>query len=457
MTDQNQTPRVFISYRRGGGAEIARLIEGFLDTHGLSVFLDVDSLGGGHFDEQILRQIKERDVFILICSPGCFDRCSDPGDWVRRELEHGISLDKRIVPVTIAGFSWPRSEDLPESIRAITRQNAFEYTHNHWKRTRDSLLKMIGLEARRPTESLPRDDSISGRTTQLDLDDAVRIRLRQAEKLLYSEFKVDEAHAIIQPLYDVYARRDQSLWRLFMTSLTEFDPDGALQLFESLDVDEPAAYLHRIEIKARQGPRGLDEAVKLIKLAQQKFPDAQDWSMMQAECHMEEFRQARDPVWLELADKCLRHDRMPDEWLWVKAKLDYLQNRDRDALNRLKEKLIPGTLPYYRVVRAQKYLQVGSMKLIMRGEDYPCRSGDVIGRHGTVATGVMSVINTLSRRHAQVVLRAGQWHIKVLATTNASTLNGKPIEAGRFYPLGLEQTVRLSTQCEFELRTTISH
>lgn len=161
MTDQNQTPRVFISYRRGGGAEIARLIEGFLDTHGLSVFLDVDSLGGGHFDEQILRQIKERDVFILICSPGCFDRCSDPGDWVRRELEHGISLDKRIVPVTIEGFSWPRPEDLPESIRAITRQNAFEYTHLHWKQTRGSLLKMIGLESRRPTESLPRDDSIS--------------------------------------------------------------------------------------------------------------------------------------------------------------------------------------------------------------------------------------------------------------------------------------------------------
>ena len=289
------------------------------------------------------------------------------------------------------------------------------------------------------------------------LDEAERIRLKQAEKLLYSDFKVDEAHPIIQRLYDAYTRRVQSIWQLYMTSLTEFDPDAALQLFESLDVDEPAVYLHRLEIKARQGPRGLDEAGKLIKLAQQKFPDAQDWSMMQAECHMEEFRQTRDAVWLEQADKCLRHDRMPDEWLWVKAKLDYLQNRDRDALNRLKEKLIPGTLPYYRVVRAQKYLQVGSMKLIMRGEEYPCRSGDVIGRHGTVATGVMSMINTLSRRHAQVVLRAGQWHIKVLATTNASTLNGKPIEAGRFYLLGLEQTVRLSTQCEFELRTTISH
>jgi len=95
---------------------------------------------------------------------------------------------------------------------------------------------------------------------------------------------------------------------------------GALQLFESLAEDEPAAYLHRIEIKARQGPRDLDEAGKLIKLAQQRFPDAQDWSTMQAECHMEEFRQARDPVWLEQADKCLRHGRMPDEWLWVKAK-----------------------------------------------------------------------------------------------------------------------------------------
>ena len=106
----------------------------------------MDSLGGGHFDEQILRQIERRDVFILICNPGCFDRCESPDDWVRRELEHAIVLGKRIVPVVLWGFDWPRSEDLPESIRAVTRHNAFEYSHTHWKQTRGRFLQLIGID-----------------------------------------------------------------------------------------------------------------------------------------------------------------------------------------------------------------------------------------------------------------------------------------------------------------------
>jgi len=160
MRIEGEKRRVFISYRRGGGAEIARLIEAFLDAQGLDVFLDVDSLGGGHFDEQILREIEARDVFILICSPGCFDRCVDRDDWVRRELEHAISLEKRIVPVVTWGFNWPRPEELPESIRAVTRHNAFEYSHTHWKRTRGKLLDLIVADARRTTEASPADESI---------------------------------------------------------------------------------------------------------------------------------------------------------------------------------------------------------------------------------------------------------------------------------------------------------
>jgi hypothetical protein len=136
--------------------------------------------------------------------------------------------------------------------------------------------------------------------------------------------------------------------------------------------------------------------------------------------------------------------------------LAYLKDGERDAFNKLKARLAPGTLAYYRVFRAQKYLMAGPLKLHMDGQEHVCQSGDIIGRHGTVATSIMARINTLSRRHAEVALRGGQWHLRVLSTTNLSSMNGKPLETGRFYPLGLEQTIKLSSQCEFELRTTIT-
>jgi len=147
VTGSRRNPSVFLSYRRDGGGDLAQVIKAFLEGCGVHVFLDVDDLGSGHFDEQIFRKIEATDVFILICSKGCFDGCVDPDDWVRRELEHAISLAKRIVPVVTREFCWPRQKELPESIRAVIRHNAFEYSHNHWKLTRARLLNLIGVDS----------------------------------------------------------------------------------------------------------------------------------------------------------------------------------------------------------------------------------------------------------------------------------------------------------------------
>lgn len=100
---------VFISYRRDGGSEVARIIADYLESSGYEVFLDVDSLGGGHFDEMILREIDKNDTFILICSPECFARCHDPEDWVRRELERALEKRKKIIPVTLGGAAGQQS------------------------------------------------------------------------------------------------------------------------------------------------------------------------------------------------------------------------------------------------------------------------------------------------------------------------------------------------------------
>ena len=152
--ENDSSKGVFISYRRGGGADVARIIEAFLDKSGYDVFLDVDSLGGGHFDEMILNQIKIRKNFILICNKGCFERFCDPADWVRREVECAIECQKHIVPVVLEGFDWSdvsSQAGIPDQLR---RHNSFPYVHVFWKDTQDRLIKMIEASAELTYSSL---------------------------------------------------------------------------------------------------------------------------------------------------------------------------------------------------------------------------------------------------------------------------------------------------------------
>ncbi|MSR45307.1 MAG: TIR domain-containing protein [Phycisphaerales bacterium] len=107
---------VFISYRRSGGAENARLFQEVLSNQGFDVFLDVDDLHGGHFDTQLLAQIEGRKHFLLVGAIGCLDRCADLDDWVRREIAHAIQHKCNLVPVALEGFLMPVRESLPDDI-----------------------------------------------------------------------------------------------------------------------------------------------------------------------------------------------------------------------------------------------------------------------------------------------------------------------------------------------------
>ena len=95
---------IFISYRRDKGFYEARAIFQDLRAHGYDVFWDIESIDSGTFDTVILNQIAARAHFILVLTPGTLDRTSKKGDWLRREIEHAIDLERNIVPVTMKGF-----------------------------------------------------------------------------------------------------------------------------------------------------------------------------------------------------------------------------------------------------------------------------------------------------------------------------------------------------------------
>ena len=113
---------VFISYRRDGGDVTAKYLRDALTERGYKVFLDVESLRNGPFNEALYEVIENTKDFLLVLPPNGLDRCVNENDWVRLEIEHAKECDRNIVPIMLKGFSFP--EELPESIDFIRFQSA---------------------------------------------------------------------------------------------------------------------------------------------------------------------------------------------------------------------------------------------------------------------------------------------------------------------------------------------
>ena len=96
---------VFISYRRTN-TSIARNVYTSLTSQGFDVFFDLKSITNGDFEQIILNQIANRAHFILILTPSALERCISPDDWVRREIEEAMKLERNIVPLFFEGFNF---------------------------------------------------------------------------------------------------------------------------------------------------------------------------------------------------------------------------------------------------------------------------------------------------------------------------------------------------------------
>lgn len=109
---------IFISYRRSS-YETANLIATKLKTAGYSVFLDIDSLGPGKYNEQLNDVIDNCKDFILVLHPDSLERCKNNEDYVQIEICRAIEKNKNIIPLLINGFIWPTNmpkglEELPK-------------------------------------------------------------------------------------------------------------------------------------------------------------------------------------------------------------------------------------------------------------------------------------------------------------------------------------------------------
>lgn len=108
---------VFISYRRVGGAQYARILQLMLQQRGYRVFLDYDELTDGVFSDHIVAAIKDAPIFMLVLSAGALERCKNEDDWVRQEITLAMEEGKQIIPVNPDNTFDGIPEGIPDTIR----------------------------------------------------------------------------------------------------------------------------------------------------------------------------------------------------------------------------------------------------------------------------------------------------------------------------------------------------
>lgn len=88
----------------------------YLTACGYDVFFDYISIPSGDFEKVIIENIKGRAHFVVILTPSALERCGEPGDWLRREIETAIDEKRNIVPLLVESFDFGS----PGNVNALT-------------------------------------------------------------------------------------------------------------------------------------------------------------------------------------------------------------------------------------------------------------------------------------------------------------------------------------------------
>jgi TIR domain len=147
-------PGVFISYRRQDAPDLAgRLFDRLEERFGADrVFMDVDSIEPGlDFRAVISRAVSSCAVLLAVIGDKWLTvtdargrrRLDNPDDYVRLEVEAGLTRDVRVIPVLVEGVAMPDSRELPDALSQLAGRNALEISHARFRRDAESLIAVV--------------------------------------------------------------------------------------------------------------------------------------------------------------------------------------------------------------------------------------------------------------------------------------------------------------------------
>jgi tetratricopeptide (TPR) repeat protein len=155
---------VFISYRRTNVPWALAIFQN-LTHHGYDVFFDYNGIASGDFERVILGNITARAHFLVLLTPSALERCGNPSDWLRREIEVALDAQRNMVPLMLEGFDFGTptiNSQLTGRLAALKHYNALsippEFFMEAMVRLRERYLN-VPLEAVLHPASLPAQQS----------------------------------------------------------------------------------------------------------------------------------------------------------------------------------------------------------------------------------------------------------------------------------------------------------
>jgi nitrate reductase NapE component len=157
-----QSPRIFVSYRRGSsGGWSGRLVDDLAKRFGKDrVFQDVLSIRPGvDFVKALSETLQQADCVLAVIEPEWLSvkdetggrRLDDEDDYVRLELATALRTGSRVIPVLFGGAKMPAPALLPEDVRKLARLNAAEVSDSRWSYDLDRLAQEIAGSSRQWT------------------------------------------------------------------------------------------------------------------------------------------------------------------------------------------------------------------------------------------------------------------------------------------------------------------
>jgi hypothetical protein len=135
-------PGLFISYRRDDQAGFAgRLADALGAAFGAdTVFRDIEDIRpGDDFVAVLEAQLTSVEVILVVIGPVWLTaskngvrRLDAADDFVRMEIEAGLQSGKPVLPVLVGGAAMPGEKDLPASLVALARRQAFVLSDASW-------------------------------------------------------------------------------------------------------------------------------------------------------------------------------------------------------------------------------------------------------------------------------------------------------------------------------------
>ena len=132
---------VFLSYRRTNIPWALAIFQN-LTNHGYDVFFDYNGIASGDFERVILGNIAARAHFLVLLTPSALERCGDPADWLRREIESALDTQRNIVPLMLEGFDFGTpaiASHLTGMLAALKRYNALSIPPEYFLEAMDRL------------------------------------------------------------------------------------------------------------------------------------------------------------------------------------------------------------------------------------------------------------------------------------------------------------------------------